>query len=97
MLKFMHSFLKLCMSIVCVSSKFITKNKENKVNLINQIGNIKGEKNFLNHGEQKIQSEVAKLSARASLVAQWLRICLPMPGIHVRALGPGRSHMPQSN
>ncbi|XP_049565151.1 ragulator complex protein LAMTOR3 isoform X3 [Orcinus orca] len=32
-----------------------------------------------------------------SLVAQWLRIRLPMQGTRVRALVRGRSHMPRSN
>ena len=36
-------------------------------------------------------------STGASLVAQWLRICLPMQGTWVRALVLGRSHMPWSN
>ena len=34
---------------------------------------------------------------RASLVAQWLRICLPMQGTWVRALVWEDSHMPRSN
>ena len=33
----------------------------------------------------------------ASLVAQWLRICLPMQGNRVRALVLGRAHMPRSS
>ena len=35
---------------------------------------------------------------RASLVAQWLRVCLPMQGVRVRALvwEDPTSHMPQS-
>ena len=40
---------------------------------------------------------IKKSTNRASLVAQWLRICLPMQGTQVRAPGLGRSHMPQSN
>ena len=31
-------------------------------------------------------AELSKLSLGASLVAQWLRICLPMQGTRVRAL-----------
>ena len=38
-----------------------------------------------------------KCTLGASLVAQWLRVCLPMQGTRVRAPGLGRSHMPQSN
>ena len=34
----------------------------------------------------KIYKEHLKLNNRASLVAQWLRICLPMQGTQVRAL-----------
>ena len=33
---------------------------------------------------------------RASLVAQWLRVCLPMQGTWVRALVWGESHVPWS-
>ena len=33
----------------------------------------------------------------ASLVAQWLRICLPMQGTRVQALVWEDSHMPRSN
>ena len=32
------------------------------------------------------EAEVKKSETRASLVAQWLRICLPMQGTRVRAL-----------
>ena len=34
----------------------------------------------------KEKKNVSKKKARASLVAQWLRICLPMQGTWVRAL-----------
>ena len=33
------------------------------------------------------KNSASRLSDRASLVAQWLRICLPMQGTRVRALG----------
>ena len=37
--------------------------------------------------EKSIDTEVGlKTSRRASLVAQWLRVCLPMQGTRVRAL-----------
>lgn len=55
----MDSFLKLWIAIVCVSSKLIIKNKE-KENSINPIETLKERKN---HGKQKTQNEVAKLSA----------------------------------
>ena len=38
-----------------------------------------------------------KSVSRASLVAQWLRICLPMQGTTRSSPDLGRSHMPQSN
>ena len=36
--------------------------------------------------EKKIISNLQDSERRASLVAQWLRICLPMQGVRVRAL-----------
>ena len=42
-----------------------------------------------------ISSKMDKV--RVSLVAQWLRIRLPMQGDMGSSPGPGRSHMPQSN
>ena len=36
-----------------------------------------------------------KISSWASLVAQWLRIFLPVQKTLVQSLGPGRSHMPK--
>ena len=36
--------------------------------------------------EKVAEEEKIKTEARASLVAQWLRICLPMQGTRVRAL-----------
>ena len=38
-----------------------------------------------------------KIQNRASLVAQWLRICLPMEGTRVRALVCEDPTMPRSN
>lgn len=54
MLKFMRGFLKLCIAIVCVSSKSITRNKENKENLIETL-----RRKNLNHSK----NGVAELSA----------------------------------
>ena len=36
--------------------------------------------------ELYLKSVIKKSTSRASLVAQWLRICLPMQGTRVRAL-----------
>ena len=36
--------------------------------------------------EQKKEERMKRIEDRASLVAQWLRVCLPMQGIRVRAL-----------
>ena len=41
--------------------------------------------------------ELTEERIRASLVAQWLRICLPMQGDTGSSPGLGRSHMPRSN
>ena len=44
-----------------------------------------------------LKGPVKNFSFRASLVAQWLRVCLPMQG-HMRSSpGLGRPHMPRSN
>ena len=43
--------------------------------LINEFSKVAGYKN-----------QLAKISCGASLVAQWLRICLPMQGTRVQAL-----------
>ena len=40
----------------------------------------------LNKVKQNPNSELIKKQVPASLVAQWLRICLPMQGTRVRAL-----------
>ena len=41
--------------------------------------------------------EYFKVNNGASLVAQWLRIRLPLQGDTGSSPGPGRSHMPRSN
>ena len=49
-------------------------------------------------GQRKgAEIRVQESLARASLVAQWLGIRLPMQGTWVRALVQEDSHMPQSN
>ena len=40
----------------------------------------------IKQGEIVIEYTIKKLQDRASLVAQWLRVCLPMQGTQVRAL-----------
>ena len=44
-------------------------------------GNVKGYSTV-----ETVWQFLKKLTLRASLVAQWLRICLPMQGTRVRAL-----------
>ena len=44
-----------------------------------------------------LEEKIYKNLCRASLVAQWLRICLPNAGDTGSSPGLGRSHMPQSN
>ena len=46
---------------------------------------------------QKWQNFILFKNNGASLVAQWLRICLPMQGTRVSSPGLGRSHMPRSS
>ena len=42
--------------------------------------------NIISIGTQRTYTLALKRKKRASLVAQWLRICLPMQGTRVRAL-----------
>ena len=56
--------------------------------------------NYYNvHDKQKefLQIKMQKTVSQASLVAQWLRICLPMQGTQVQSLVREDSHMPWSN
>ena len=39
----------------------------------------------------------SEIPGQASLVLQWLRICLAMQEIQVQSLVEGRSHMPRGN
>ena len=47
---------------------------------------VRAQKPFLPKGNWKLKSTSKKVPVGTSLVAQWLRICLPMQGTQVRAL-----------
>ena len=52
------------------------------------------------HNDKHIKraaKDAKKVVRWASLVAQWLGICLPMQGTRVLSPGLGGSHMPRSN
>ena len=49
-------------------------------------GNIEKAIDFLYTSNKQVELEIKNKCHGASLVAQWLRICLPMRGTRVRAL-----------
>ena len=48
-------------------------------------------------GKKKVKIKKKKSNGGTSLVAQWLRICLPMQGTRIRALVREDSHIPWNN
>ena len=57
--------------------------KESRVMIVKMIQNLG---NIMEKIQKKFNKDLEELKSRASLVAQWLRICLPMQGTRVRAL-----------